>query len=844
MERSASHGRGRSFDQGAVISRDPRRAKSFYTSSNDSGLSTVRERDTTPREQQSTARDDNTSSTNTNISKANNPSLPPANTHNLQATLSAAISAGVKSGLAQRQREDAQARLKNAEAAYEETRQFAAQFPIISEQAQQKKKRFEVLYESAEQAASDCIAAEKSSTNALFQAIIDAIAKEGIQRGGQTDHEGVHRREIADLQIQQSKENEELHSQITQLAREIEDIRTQQRSRNKEPEIVSLKAHDELAAEHQRLRQSFNALQEQVGSMKEADRDLQTMQDSGSEAFESTVAELRKELNESIEQLRLKLNATEQVLDNFERHRKSSHLKLENIYGEITAFGSRLKTTQDDMSSVKADLGTLKSEQANVRGSSEDSTTTKRYIETEMNKVTDLVSSLQREIQAQSAGAQAFDQSLKKLEENSKSLDTNLSYLKTQHSKSSAEYLDKVSVFLADKLGEFGTKRDVTDGVRDAVISDEIKRLENLVAEQRLDILDVCRDIKQLRTTWDKRPAPHALSNEDRKAIEDAAVNNSKHLELERRFEDDHKRVEKHEHMVQALSHRFDNLTSEELSRQMLAVITPALPKFEQGLIHLEGEVRTLRALVEQSQTKVNGDVTESLRQMGSLQADLDEMKIKMTSDRESLILEFGKARDQLKDEINMLGNSNSRPETPHETFRDSVNDKIQALETIIGDMKETIEELLRASSRSRTARTTPDSSTWPVLMLNGKAQPTVDPKRTRANARGFRSKTMLDDVSYDDRGDAFEDSEPDDVVLDNESVRIAMIEKFKNRPASTLNGRGAVARKSPRKNQEHAHVPTKRKRSENLDDDIDPLALPDYSSSTRGPSRWRERRM
>lgn len=660
------------------------------------------------------------------------------------------------------------------------------------------------------------------------------------------------RRDLVEIQSQQVKHNAEVTKQMIEQQRELKDLKLQlaksnDRSESQASQVKMLKQEvDTLKSRpvntYQPREPYPQARNEELDNLRKDLDVLRSQQSSEAKNLHSQATEMEILRNE-IKILRQKIDEEMQELgrlrrqdgDRFQRIedglktqprppppvdidrlRKSMNLKAENMLGELRTMESKSAVLQEDVTSVKLDIVSLRSQFSSLNESVHNLKTTKADRSGVTSAIEGEISSLQAADKDLSEKIQVMGRSHDNLVKCSDSLRAEISDMKAELAQSRADHVETAfKKLVEDEFKTFQKTRDLSDSQRDANIVNKVNSMSNSIQESATQIE---RKLKQLEQDVARSSVP-GLSSGDRQTIEDAKA---KLRDLEFQVSKLSKALEKQAWITQHQGHRFDNLTSETLYRQMLGVVAPLLPRFEQGLIKVEGNIQMLRDRLENHPQKAEDVTAEQEKKMQELKADL----ITTRTQTESVAQEFYSARDAVTDEIKKLTSSQTQVEMGHLSFCESINKKINALGLRVND-------LARESSKMNSWKTSQESSSL-----------AAEPERNSTGARLVHESDVVGPVSDDSGNDPEnpEDSDADADEMQKERTRVAILEKFKKPISDSFARPTPLARQSLRKAHGQAKPVTKRKRTGDYRE-LDDLAIMDSDDASRLPPKRKDRR-
>lgn len=131
------------------------------------------------------------------------------------------------------------------------------------------------------------------------------------------------------------------------------------------------------------------------------------------------------------------------------------------------------------------------------------------------------------------------------------------------------------------------------------------------------------------------------MSSQDREALQSARTLSG--------------RMDKAEHQHQWLRTRFDNLTTEQLYRQIIGYVAPVLPKFEQGLARMELKTETLETMVNEKFTQLTASASDTDKRLQTLDDNLTASKAESQQQYGTLVKQFEEARDSMRQDLKKL---------------------------------------------------------------------------------------------------------------------------------------------------------------------------------------------
>ncbi|KIW99416.1 uncharacterized protein Z518_11404 [Rhinocladiella mackenziei CBS 650.93] len=696
----------------------------------------------------------------------------------------------IDSALAKRKTSYLETEAKTAQAEYDRSQKTSAQFPIVIEQAFQRKKKIDSICESAKTELRASRAAENISAQDLVRLLVDAVARD-TQRL--------------------------LTTQISTLQRDLDNLRSQHDSKNEGTDLAASRIAN-LVAENERIRTHLNVLQDKMKQMEEELRELRSVRRSDIGTSDALVDELRKETAEQVQKVRNEFKSLDELPDRLDRLHKSTYLKEETIRNRCQAVETNLATLLKETSQDMAEQAALRSQLSDIQYGLERVKTSSADLQVGTNTLRNEVGNLQKSSEAQSDKVHTLQRFLEKQHEELQSFESALAGAKSEMSKSFASHTDAAANALAsrmdDKFEKFTTEVDRANNARDALIVEDIKRTER---DLRAKFESIQQQLMEVEKGSKSRLDVPQLSNEHLQTLESAAALVPRIRELESQLETLRKGLEKQVHLSQWQSHRFDNLTSETLARQMIGVVAPTLPKFEQGLGKVEAEVQNLRSRLEQPSHMAEEFTAEQDERLRALEENIDGARTHARSNYDSLVREFRKTRDNIVNDIKKLQMSHTRSIKNYSKYHASTNKKLDEIETYLEDLRP---QLGKSSSAEAVS---PTSTEWAALVSKRTLQTTPDRLKPKASNRSRRKTSFL---SHESNGSitGHHSSHKSDVVNAEEegSVLIQMFQK-------------------PRQSEDTVRPPAKRRRSGSPE--VDNLSTVESDDSVRAPQRRRERR-
>ncbi|EXJ61056.1 hypothetical protein A1O7_05209 [Cladophialophora yegresii CBS 114405] len=403
---------------------------------------------------------------------------------------------------------------------YEKIKKERDRFPVVVDQARERVSKIEGVYKVVKQDEANARAAEEASGGKLIHVLLERV-KDMVEERNVMVKEKDDQYKL--LTEQMDKMQQQLQNVLSQQAtaaaqpppvstevkirlHKLEEFRAQQESENKQVNSIHDKFREleEMCSEQRAISKAtsndaMQAIEALKSEVKTLERRVETLEQklppSESQLVDTTTLHaMERQFEEQLQQITDTSRSHQQVADNVERLRKTMHLKVENMHGEV----------RDDLSSIKTDLGTLSSQ---VSGQIEEHfklTTRVKALEDSTRPGYQGIDGLQVEIDAlkrvdqdQSEKVAALDTSLEEFAEKFASLETRLAHSNaTSYSTSAIEELTSVRSQLAGHIMEWKSSEER--------LSKELSGLRQQVKEATTrataDKAEVQRDLQILRT--------------------------------------------------------------------------------------------------------------------------------------------------------------------------------------------------------------------------------------------------------------------------------------------------------------------------------------------------------
>ncbi|ETI24104.1 hypothetical protein G647_03473 [Cladophialophora carrionii CBS 160.54] len=367
---------------------------------------------------------------------------------------------------------------------HEKVRKERDRFPVVVDQARDRVSKIEGVYKAVKQDEANARAAEEASGGKLITVLLervkdmveerDVLVKEKddahkllteqvgrMQQQLQTvlsqqataaaqpppvsNELKIQLQKLEEFRAQQESENKKF-SAIHDKLRGLEEMRSELRASSKAASHDAMQAIEALKSEIESLQRGVGTLEQKLPPVESQLVDTQTLR------------AMERQLEEQFQQIKDASRSHQQVVDNVERLRKSMHLKVENMHGEL----------RDDLSTIKTDLGTLSFQ---VLGQGEDqSKLTTRVVALEelvspgpqgSGGLQTEIDTLKRADQDQSEKVAALDTSLEEFAERFDSLETRLAHFDaTPHTNSAVEELTSFRSQLAERIMEWKSSEE------------------------------------------------------------------------------------------------------------------------------------------------------------------------------------------------------------------------------------------------------------------------------------------------------------------------------------------------------------------------------------------------
>lgn len=661
------------------------------------------------------------------LSNVQNSHLARDDANELQKALATFVSSAVDSNLANRKRDYVQTEARAARAEYERHQRCYPQFPVVIDQALEKQKKTEADYEFCEEETSRCAEVQSAATSDLVRLLLDAETKDTEHpRSGVTQADELRQgNEKLRLQTTTNTEDERVSGTIARLVVENEELR--KRVHGLQDKLPALKQENEA------LRKSVYSLQDRAKMIEQDLRELPSMRRQVLEISTKVEGSLRKDIADVKEQAQTLSKSLEQGATGLESMKKSTNLRSKDFESRLEAIEEKMASLQKHLSHGHPDANKLGPKIAVLEGKVEASETRIRKIESESNAVKDELSALQQSGAEIPDRIQGLQQSLESHIQDWKLLQDDVSALKLEATTSlrsgANEDLTAQVQGLYSKVEEFTSETSRTNKARDDFLAEEIERINH----DLIDRIGRLQDrLTEAETAWQDRASTDLLSSEHRKMLEDVGGWIPRLREWEASLSKLQKGLDKHTHLIQWQTHRFDNLTTETLARQIIAILSPVLPRFEEGLVKVEAELERIWKKLDQPTSMAEAEDTsaEERRRLRACEQDLARAKAEAQSEYESLAAEFRTTRDKVMADLTRLEASHSRSKTQHATDNAAIEERINDVEAQLDVMRR------RLSRKDSSATSSPNNTAAP-----GRQNPSaIEPSQT--GRRGFRQKS------------------------------------------------------------------------------------------------------
>ncbi|EXJ91466.1 hypothetical protein A1O3_00014 [Capronia epimyces CBS 606.96] len=790
------------------MSRDPR-IRARTASHNVSDPSPAPSHGEQERRDYFTKRDCSASEVNTPQSprsNGQNPRLARSEASELQKALLAFVSNAVDSSLARRKRDFMQAKAQSARTKYERYQRCFAQFPVVVEQALEEQKEIDSDFEYTQHEMRRCSEAENGATSDLARRLFDIVAKD-------------------------NQESRSHAAQLHDLRRDMEELRSQATT-NKEAQEAAAKLVD-LAAENEALWKRVNSLQDRLPAIRQEneavqksvyslqdrvktmEQDLRDSRQRESEYSAKMDVSLRKEIVEVREQTQ-KLSADVKLLEEgsngLESMKKSTNLELTQIQTRLGDAEDKMGLLQKDVAGDMRETETLYSQLADIKGKFETLENSIRSVESESHAMKDRFSTLQQTGTGFTDRIKLLQESLDGQIRNWNSLRTDVSALKselaTSLAQSSNEDLRAQLQELHDRVEKFTSETARENKARDGLLAEEIERINQDLSD-RID--EIQHELMEVEKASKAQLSAPSLSTEHLQKLEILAGLQPRLRELEAGVGRLQKGLEKNIHMIQWQTHRFDNLTSETLVRQMIGVLSPILPKFEQGLVKVEAEIMQIQRKLAEPMAKVDAPPPENEQSIKAFEEGLALARTEAKLEYESLACEFRTTCDEVMVNFRRLEDLQNQSESQLATYRSTTEKKIS-------DIEGQLDSLRMMLSRKDSSPTSSPSirRAHSTLCLNNKGNAT--PSRQKSSVIERSNQDTIVCLQEPDGGGKVT-VEPEELDADEIGKEASiLLESFQKQPGRTL---GRMKSTKSAKIGARTQPPTKRKRndSDELDD-------------------------
>ncbi|EXJ93347.1 hypothetical protein A1O1_01739 [Capronia coronata CBS 617.96] len=627
-------------------------------------------------------------------------SPPRSGASQLQTALRTFVSSAIDNGIAKRKRDYLKAEAQAARAKYEHFQRSFTQFPIVVEQALEEQKKVDSDYEYIQQETRRCSEGENATSSDLVRRLFDIIVKEDEQsrlRASQVDE---LRKEFETLRTQTTTK---LHSE--KAAKDITDLTAENEALRKNVHTLQ----DSMSAiirDNDALQKSLHTLQDRTKTIEDNIRDSFAIQRQESEASAKMDDSLRTgvaEIKEQVDKLSARLKPLEQGAVDLESMRKSTNLRVKSLQTRVEDAESQLNLLQKDASCYRTDTAVLRGQFSDLEARLAGYESSIETLRSESVALKDRISALQQTGTGAADRTQRLQQSLESHIREWNSLRDEISTLKLKMAATPAQGTGKdLGAQIRDlheRLDKHTSETARANRARDVLLVEEIERINHELSDKIESIQNELSEVEN-----HTRPAVTSLSSEQSQVLESVAGLIPKLQDSESELAKLQKGLEKQTHIIQWQTHRFDNLTSETLARQMVGVLCPILPRFEEGLVKVEGDIARLWRRLEEPAPKAQDPPSDHEQRLLALKQDLSCAKTEVKSEYESLAREFRTVRDTVMAELKRLEDSHTRFDQQQATCRAS-NDKQMS------DVEAQVAALRRAlSGNDRFPASSPDT--------------------------------------------------------------------------------------------------------------------------------------
>ncbi|KAJ4501929.1 hypothetical protein HRR78_008813 [Exophiala dermatitidis] len=677
----------------------------------------------------------------------------------LEKALGTFVSTAVDSSLSKRRRDRMQAESRRAQVEYERAQRSYSQFPVFVEHALEKQKKVDVDYEHSQQEARRNIEAEITTTSELVALLLQTLSKCTTGAGADT------------AQATRNAEFRRHSAQFADLTNKHDTLR--KHVGTLQDNVPGLKQENEA------LRRSVDALEERIKAMEQ---ELRTVHQEA-KTSSTNGGKLDRDIQESkerIQQLTARLEELEHNSHGVEALRKSNNLRFSNLQTQLEHAEGQLGSLQKDMKThenpAKVELPVPQLTDWRDRF-----TTIEEALESTVDETSTLkrkMSSLEQILAGSSDRVQHLEDSLESHICDWKSLKNKVSGLKLEVSvlaKGANSNLQAQVEGLVERVDKFtsGTARE--NKARDELIQEEIADINQDLSD-RIDHLH--QQVMEVQKALEDRPSTPSLSREHLQTLNGVAGLIPKLSAFEADLRKLQSGLEKHSHMIQWQTHRFDNLTSESLARQMIGLVNPVLPKFEAGLVKIdkvEEEMTRFWKRLEHTQTKAERPTEKEHQPLEDVREELKRVKIELGTEYESLASEFCNTRDNVVADVRRLQDS-------HERAAQQVATLSASTEKRLGEIEHQIETLLTELSKEDGSHAPSPGSrarSASVLFTRTPSAAQRPPYSTVERSNRDRSRRLQE---WNGSGKADEEPEEFDVEEIGKEATI-LLESFQKRP-------------------------------------------------------------
>lgn len=462
MSRSQSQNRRPLGSESRSPPRDPRiRGRTASTHASDYNAEPPRLHPSELRE--SSGRADGSSASNTPRSATGGLETAPstlAEPSNLQLAFSSHTRNVAKLDYLGRERNHLKREVDSAHVEYEKFKPIKDKFPAVAEQALQRKTTAETKYGKIKQEEVNAKAAEQTSSDHFIRLLLQLIQEKNEQHSDLAAQVAVLQKELQEVRSQQAimaatpvLPSEEVKTRLQKL----EDFQIRQLSDKPNFKAIDEKLRtmrqniDDLRNRHLDLKDVTDKRYHQLRDDSERDYDkLQSRQrassDNATKAFDAFKLEVKglrqrvdgmaqkmspiesqlqdfgtlrtseQEIQNQIQQLQEASNVQQQAAGEIERLRKTIHLRVENMRGEL----------KDDITNIKTELLTIRENQVTLSQNNSQNDESQRIPTMEAD-----INSLKKSNQDQLERVTAMDTSLEEISDQVKSVEAQFSHFTT-----------------------------------------------------------------------------------------------------------------------------------------------------------------------------------------------------------------------------------------------------------------------------------------------------------------------------------------------------------------------------------------------------------------------------